>query len=132
MRSRKTKSINPPLPAPAGPLAQPLTYHERVLQEILDDHERATGVRIDVDLLRDSAVAAELEWPARRERRKARVREARAAGRRSLIVCGRWTGKARIPDLRMSGWWLRAAGFDLGQAYEVEVQAGKLTIRAVP
>jgi len=31
----------------------------------------------------------------------------------------------------MSGGWLRAAGFDLGQAYEVEVAPGKLLIRAV-
>jgi hypothetical protein len=31
----------------------------------------------------------------------------------------------------MSGWWLRDAGFDLGQAYEVEVAAGTLVIRAV-
>jgi hypothetical protein len=46
-------------------------------------------------------------------------------------VCGRWTGTTRIPDLRLSGWWLRAAGFDLGQACEVEVLAGTLVIRAV-
>jgi hypothetical protein len=30
-----------------------------------------------------------------------------------------------------SGKWLRTAGFDLGQQFEVEVEAGKLTIRAV-
>ena len=67
----------------------------------------------------------------RRARKKALAREARAAGRWALTVCGRWTGRARIPDLRLSGRWLREAGFDLGQAYEVEVEAGRLTIRAV-
>jgi hypothetical protein len=131
MRSRKTKSTNPPPPAAAGPVEPPLSYDDRVLREILDAHERATGFRIDMQELRDSAVAAELDRAARRARKKARAREARAAGRRSLTVCGRWTGRARIPDLRMSGWWLRAAGFDLGQAYEVEVSAGTLVIRAV-
>ncbi|HVF62271.1 MAG TPA: SymE family type I addiction module toxin [Thermoanaerobaculia bacterium] len=40
-------------------------------------------------------------------------------------------GSERVPDLRLSGRWLRAAGFDLGQGYEVEVRSGKLVIRAV-
>jgi hypothetical protein len=41
----------------------------------------------------------------------------------------RRAGTAR--DLRLSGWWLRAAGFDLGQACEAEVLAGTLVVRAV-
>ncbi len=131
MRSRKRQSTNPPPPAAGGPAEQALTYDDRILKEILDAHERATGFRLDMQELRDSAVAAELDRVARRARKRARAREARAAGRRSLTVCGRWTGRTRIPDLRMSGWWLRAAGFDLGQAYEVEVLAGTLVIRAV-
>jgi Toxin SymE, type I toxin-antitoxin system len=53
------------------------------------------------------------------------------AGRRSGTVCGRWAGRERVPDLRLSGRWLGAAGFDLGKAYEVEVQAGMLVVRAV-
>jgi hypothetical protein len=90
-----------------------------------------TGVRIEIQELREAAVAAALDRAARRARKRARAREARAAGRRSLTVCGRWTGTTRIPDLRLSGWWLRAAGFDLGQACEVEVLAGTLVVRAV-
>ena len=35
------------------------------------------------------------------------------------------------PDLRLSRQWLQAAGFDLGQAYEVEVRGGRLVIQAV-
>lgn len=35
------------------------------------------------------------------------------------------------PYLRLSGRWLGAAGFDLGQSYEVEVGLGRLVIRAV-
>jgi hypothetical protein len=31
----------------------------------------------------------------------------------------------------MSGRWLEAAGFDLGREYEVEVEAGRLTIQAL-
>ncbi len=131
MRSRKSQSTNPPPPAAAGPCEPALTYDDRIFQEILDAHARATGLRIEIQELRDSAVAAALDQAARRARKRARAREARAAGRRSLTVCGRWSGTARIPDLRLSGWWLREAGFDLGQACEVEVLAGTLVVRAV-
>jgi len=31
----------------------------------------------------------------------------------------------------MTGRWLEEAGFDLGQEYEVDVEAGKLTLQAV-
>jgi Toxin SymE, type I toxin-antitoxin system len=37
----------------------------------------------------------------------------------------------RCTDLRLSGHWLRQAGFDLGQGYEIEIKAGRLTIQAV-
>ncbi len=131
MRSRKGHSTNPPPPAAAGPCEPALSYDDRILKEILDAHERATGVRLDMQDLRESAVAAALDQAARRARKRARAREAHAAGHRSLTVCGRWSGTARIPDLRLSGWWLRAAGFDLGQACEVEVLAGTLVVRAV-
>ncbi|HEX5760179.1 MAG TPA: SymE family type I addiction module toxin [Thermoanaerobaculia bacterium] len=55
----------------------------------------------------------------------------RAAGRRSRTACGRWSGSERVPGLRLSGRWLRAARFELGQAYEVEVRSGRLVIRAL-
>jgi hypothetical protein len=72
-----------------------------------------------------------LEREARRRWRDARARAARAKGRRFATICGRFQGHGRVPDLRLSGKWLAAAGFDLGQQYEVEVEAGRLTIRAV-
>jgi hypothetical protein len=31
----------------------------------------------------------------------------------------------------MTGRWLEQAGFDLGQEYEADVKAGKLTIQAI-
>ncbi|HVF59608.1 MAG TPA: SymE family type I addiction module toxin [Thermoanaerobaculia bacterium] len=47
-------------------------------------------------------------------------------------MCCRSRGYRRlVPDLRISGRWLQRAGFDLGQHYEIEVRAGRLTIRAV-
>jgi cell division inhibitor SulA len=36
-----------------------------------------------------------------------------------------------VPELRLSGRWLRAAGLDLGRHFEIEVQAGRLTVRTV-
>ena len=72
-----------------------------------------------------------LDWEARRERGRARRGEACEAGLRSGTVCGRWRGRGRVPDLRLCGAWLREAGFDLGQGYEVEVKAERLTVQAV-
>jgi type I toxin-antitoxin system toxin SymE len=36
-----------------------------------------------------------------------------------------------VPDLRIFGHWLKRAGFDRGRHYEIEIRAGRLTIRAV-
>jgi hypothetical protein len=47
------------------------------------------------------------------------------------MIYGRFQEHSRVPDLWLSGKWLGAAGFDLGQQFEVEVEAGTLTIRAV-
>jgi hypothetical protein len=65
------------------------------------------------------------------ERKRRRRKEARARGVRLGTVCGRWRDGRRLPDLRMTGRWLEDAGFELGREYEVEVEAGKLTIQAV-
>jgi Toxin SymE, type I toxin-antitoxin system len=73
-------------------------------------------------------IEAQTAW---RDRRRARAAAARANGRRFGTICGRWQGRAVVPDLRLSGHWLQRAGFDLGQQYEIEVRAGRLTIRAV-
>jgi len=71
------------------------------------------------------------EYHERKRRRLAKAREARARGCRFGTVCGRWRGEKRVADLRMSGLWLEAAGFMVGQEYEVEVDDGKLVIVAV-
>jgi hypothetical protein len=76
-------------------------------------------------------VADPPEYQARRKERNALARAARARGRRLATICGRFQGDERVPDLRLAGRWLRKVGFDLGQRFEVEVEAGKLTIRAV-
>ena len=48
-------------------------------------------------------------------------------------VCGRYryASKVRVSDLRLCGLWLKGAGFDIGQKYEVEVEDGQLIIRTV-
>ncbi|HVF60007.1 MAG TPA: SymE family type I addiction module toxin [Thermoanaerobaculia bacterium] len=62
----------------------------------------------------------------------ARAAAARAKGRRFGTICCRSRGyRNLVPDLRISGRWLQRAGFDLGQNYEIEIRAGRLTIRAV-
>ena len=69
------------------------------------------------------------EW---RERKLASAAAARAKGHRFGTICCRHRGYRRVvPDLRISGHWLQRAGFDRGQHYEIEVRAGRLTIRAV-
>ncbi len=45
-------------------------------------------------------------------------------------VCGRYRHETRVPDLRLCGKWLRNAGFELGQKYQVMVGDGQLTICA--
>jgi DNA-binding PadR family transcriptional regulator len=103
------------LPEPSGPTDERIVYHltdagRRALQEprqpadgtASPDHPGAAGD--------DDEPATE---------------------RRSLTVCGRWRQHGRVPDLRMSGHWLREAGFDLGQKYEVQVGAGRLVVEAV-
>jgi hypothetical protein len=37
-----------------------------------------------------------------------------------------------VPMLRLSGWWLARAGFDVGQEIEIRVQRGRLTIMVPP
>lgn len=38
---------------------------------------------------------------------------------------------AKVPHIRISGKWLRAAGFDIGQEVTVECEVGRLIVRAV-
>ncbi len=49
---------------------------------------------------------------------------------RRITVCGRYHHQTRVPDLRLSGLWLRNAGFELGQKVQVQVADGQLMICA--
>ncbi len=49
---------------------------------------------------------------------------------RRMTVCGRYHHQTRVPDLRLSGKWLRNAGFALGQKVQVQVGDGQLVICA--
>lgn len=100
-------------------------------KQILAEHGSANGKPAFFEARSSPAVAELLDSEARRERKRRRRKEARGRGFRLGTVCGRWRNGRRLPDLRMSGRWLQRAGFDLGQEYEVKVEAGKLTIRAV-
>ncbi len=119
---------------PAVPRAQALAENGRAVAR---GRRRAAGGESSESEERQSAAALRqivgdfLEREARRRWRDARARAARAKGRRFAPICGRFQGHGRVPDLRLSGKWLATAGFDLGQQYEVEVETGRLTIRAV-
>jgi len=120
------------LPEPAGTFDERFVYRlTDEAKQILAEHGRANGKPAFLEARSSPAVAELLDSEARRERKRRRRKEARARGVRLGTVCGRWRNGRRLPDLRMSGRWLQRAGFDLGQEYEVKVQAGKLTIQAV-
>lgn len=52
-------------------------------------------------------------------------------GVRAGTISARWRDGREVPELRLAGRWLKGAGFDLGQEYEIEVGVGRLTIQAV-
>jgi hypothetical protein len=78
-----------------------------------------------------AALAAYGNAAERHARRQAAKRSARENGRRCGTVSSRWRESEQVPLVRLSGAWLRAAGFDLGQCFEVGVEEGALMIRAV-
>ncbi len=49
---------------------------------------------------------------------------------RRFTVCGQYRDQHQVPALRLTGKWLRQAGFDLGQKVQVQVNSGRLTICA--
>ncbi|HEX5760618.1 MAG TPA: SymE family type I addiction module toxin [Thermoanaerobaculia bacterium] len=117
------RSVATPL-VPSLPALQVTRTHHPIQQELNLSKllEGAPGLRSRCGRGAESARGAEKGSRAEGARRGdgARGRSA-AAG----------AGGRGFPDLRLSGRWLRAAGFDLGQAYEVEVRAGRLVVRAV-
>jgi len=116
-------------------LNQPCGY--RVTEEglkALEEYAKRHGkAAVEAVPLSDAPgdLAESIEDDAWQEHKRRRRREAHQQGRRLLTVCGRWRGRRRLPDIRLCGLWLKEAGFDLGQEFEVEVEAGALTIRAV-
>jgi len=130
MCERRSDSTTPP--ELTNLLGQPCGY--RVTEEglkALEEYARIHGKEAVEAVPLPSALAEQVEAEAWLERKRRRRKEARQRGRRLLTVCGRWQASRRIPDIRLSGLWLRSAGFDLGQELEVEVEAGRLTLRAV-
>jgi len=98
----------------------------QVLREHKPGAPLAEPVARTADL--EEAIDAETE----RRRRRHRYREARDRGRRLGTVSRRHLRGERLPLIRLSGKWLRAAGFDLGQEFEVEIAEGRLVLEVVP
>ena len=128
-RNRKFSSA----PDPHCPFETPSTYLlTDEAKEILAQHQSSNGTPLFhpsplPHLLDPTLSSQELHFLSKRQRRA----QARHRGHRLLTVCGRWRGKSRVPDLRLTGKWLEAAGFGLGQEVEVEVEMGRLVVRAV-
>jgi len=130
MCERRSDSTTPP--ELFGFPNQPCGY--RVTEaglKALAEYEERNGQAVVEEVALPGEVAEALEAEAWQDRRQRQRKKARERGHRLLTVCGRWRGSRRIPDIRMSGVWLKEAGFDLGQTIEVEVEAGALTIRAI-
>lgn len=78
------------------------------------------------------ARAADVADAVAAESKRRRRRDARRRGRRLVTVSYLTRVSRQVPLLRLSGHWLRDAGFDLGQELEVDVGTGRLTLEAVP
>jgi Toxin SymE, type I toxin-antitoxin system len=122
MSSRGTKCSNRRLLAQAGPFSGPYIPYPDPLSA--EDHRL-------LELHEQAAESVALHEEARGEELRGRRQRARAAGRRAGTVSARWQPAGAAPYLRLSGRWLRAAGFEVGRGVEVEVRSGKLVIRAV-
>ncbi len=97
----------------------------------LAEYEERHGESVVEEMALPDEVAEALAIEAWQDRRQQHREDARDRGNRLLTVCGKWRGGRRIQDIRLTGLWLRNAGFDLGRSIEVEVEAGALTIRAI-
>jgi hypothetical protein len=123
-------SSSPGQPAPVS-ILDLLADHTKGWKQFLELHEGDADVPIESEAFRASVLAA-VEREARLQVLRARRSRALAAGRRAATVSARWNRSGKVPFLRLSGRWLLGAGFGIGQAFEVEVRSGELTIRAVP
>ena len=129
MCGRSTDSTS--LLEPSGPIDERFVYRLTAEgKKALEECERSNGKPASTKACCTSEVAEALESESRREGKRQRRNHARQRGARLGTVCSRWRAGRRQPEIRMTGRWLEAAGFDLGREYEVDVAAGKLTIRA--
>lgn len=120
------------LPEPSGPTDDRFVYQLTAAgKKALEAYEEATGLPAHVGVVPVAAVAAAIEEEERRRHRRDRAEKARENGQRLGTVSVRWQGTAKVPHLRISGDWLRQAGFEVGRQYEVAVTAGRLTIQLV-
>jgi len=142
MGSRTAQSTNVPLPYPTYPAAftEPTgPLDERFVYGLTPKgREALAALQVRQAVGEPGELPEPDERPVteaeiRRRQRQRQARRTRAAGRRLATICGRFRGESmtRVPDLRLSGHWLRKAGFDLGQFIEVEVSDGRLVIEAV-
>ena len=117
------------LPEPSGPFDERFVY--RLTDEgkkLLAEHKRANRKPAFSEARCTPTIAKALDAKTWRGQKRQRRKEARERGVRFGTVCGRWRGKRRLPDLRLTGRWLEDAGLDLGEEYEAAVEIGKLTI----
>jgi hypothetical protein len=130
----------PALPEPASPAADRYVFHlspaaEHLLAEAQARRARDGNDSGEAPLYRPAARLSEIaEAVTDEDRRQRRIHLARAArrrGRRLGTISTRSWGAAPSPYLRLSGQWLRDAGFQMGQHFEVEVGEERLTIEAV-
>jgi hypothetical protein len=117
---------------PTGREDEPFVYHlTPAARQLLAEHERATGEPLHQPAAPAAEVADAVDRESCRRRRRARSRHARRRGRRFGTISSRWSGTEHVPALRLSGKWLRRAGFDQAQEFEITVREGQLVIDAL-
>jgi hypothetical protein len=118
------------LPEPTGPEDERFVYHlEPKALRLLAEH--AGGEELARPAVRVADVAEAIDAEERLRRRRRHYREARRRDRRFATVSHCTRGSRRLPLVRLTGQWLREAGFDVGQEYEVEVGEGRLILEAL-
>lgn len=130
MRGPDEKTTN--LPEPSGPTDNRFVYHLTPAGEkVLSEHQEASGTPLFSPAARSAEITEAVHREAKRRRRKELAQRARGKGRRLGTITYRQRNEQQFPALRVSGRWLRDAGFDLGQEFEITVNDGRLVIEAV-
>lgn len=123
-------STNPP--KPSGPTDERFVYHlTDEGRRVLAEHEGTTGEQLHLPAARYTEIAEAAEREQRRQEREALVEQAKSNGHRLGTISYRWRNEKQFPLLRLSGDWLREAGFDLGQHFQITVNDRQLIIDVV-